>query len=54
MKQKTKNKALKEALEKLLIMAEDKLSRAINKGKEWDIEHYKNDVEIVKKQLIGL
>jgi ATP-dependent protease HslVU (ClpYQ) peptidase subunit len=45
---------LKEALETMLEMAEDKLSRAINKGKEWDIEHYRNDVEIVKKQLIGL
>lgn len=54
MKQKAKNNALKEALENLLIMAEDKLNRAISKGKEWDIEHYKNDIQIIKQQLIEL
>jgi hypothetical protein len=46
-----KNKKLKEALENLLKMAEDKLQYAIDKNKEWDVEHYKKDIEFIKNEL---
>lgn len=46
-----KNKELKEALENLLKMAEDKLQYAVDKNKEWDIEHYKKNIEFIKSEL---
>lgn len=46
-----KNKKLKEALENLLKMAEDKLQYAIDKNKDWDVEHYKKDIEFIKSEL---
>ena len=42
---------LKEALELCLSLAEAKLQRAIDKNKEWDIEHYKNDINFIKSEL---
>lgn len=45
------NKELKEALERLLEIAEGKLQYATDKNKEWDIEHYKNDISLIKEQL---
>lgn len=44
-------KALRTALNKMLELANDKLERAKAKDKQWDIEHYTNDVEIIKNQL---
>lgn len=46
-----KNKKLKEALENLLKMAEYKLQYAIDKNKEWDIEHYQKNIEYIKSEL---
>ena len=46
-----KNKELKEALENLLKMAEAKLQYAIDKGKKWDIKHYRKDIEFIKSEL---
>lgn len=48
---KMENKKLKEALENLLKMAEDKLQYAIDKNKDWDVEHYKKDIEFIKSEL---
>ncbi len=45
---------LKEALERMLVIANEKLSRAKDKGKEWDIAHYENDIAIIKEQLASL
>ena len=42
---------LKEALESCLSLAEAKLQKAIDKNKEWDIEHYKNDIAFIKSEL---
>lgn len=50
-----KNKmSLKQALEKMLDIANNNLVRAEEKNKQWDINHYKNDVNIIKKQLAEL
>lgn len=46
-----KNKKLKEALENVLKMAEAKLQCAIDKNKEWDVEHYRKDIEFIKSEL---
>jgi len=46
-----KNKELKDTLETLLEMAEQKLQYAIDKNKEWDIEHYRENVEYIKSEL---
>jgi hypothetical protein len=46
-----KNKKLKGALENLLKIVEDKLQYAIDKNKEWDIEHYRKDIEYIKSEL---
>lgn len=43
---------LKEALERMLELAQAKLSNAEAKGKTWDIEHYKNDIKIIEQQLV--
>ena len=32
-------------------MAEDKLQYTIDKGKEWDVEHYRKDIEYIKSEL---
>jgi hypothetical protein len=45
------NKRLVEALEKLLLIAEAKLQYAIEKNKEWDIQHYTQDIEKIKNEL---
>jgi hypothetical protein len=50
----TKGISLKEALEKMLGLAEQKLYVAVNKCKDWDINHYKKDIVIIKEQLKGL
>lgn len=42
---------LKEALEKMLSSAKGKLERAIEKNKEWDINHYKNDISFIESEL---
>jgi predicted KAP-like P-loop ATPase len=46
-----KNKKLIEALENLLVMANQKLQYAIDKNKEWDIENYKENVAFIKSEL---
>jgi hypothetical protein len=46
-----KNKKLKEALENVLVMAKHKLQYAIDKNKEWDIKHYKNDIKFIESEL---
>jgi hypothetical protein len=48
---KQKVNKLKESLEQMLVLANNKLALAKSKNKEWDIEHYKNDVLIVENQL---
>lgn len=45
---------LKQALEKMLLLANNKLELAKAKNKEWDINHYKNDVQIIESQLSNL
>ncbi len=47
-------KELKEGLEKVLVLAESKLALAIDRNKEWDINHYKGDVALIKEQLSEL
>lgn len=42
---------LKQALETMLVLAQNKLTNAIEKNKEWDINHYKNDVKFIKQEL---
>lgn len=42
---------LKQALETMLVLAQSKLATAINKNKEWDINHYKNDVKFIEQEL---
>ena len=42
---------LKEALNQMLIIANDKLNHAKDKNRKWDINHYKNDIKIIKEQL---
>jgi len=42
---------LKEALEKMLSLANGKLAYAIEKNKTWDIEHYKNDIRFIENEL---
>ncbi len=52
MKIKTvKTNKLKEALETMLMLANKKLLLAKTKGKEWDINHYNNDILIIEQQL---
>jgi hypothetical protein len=46
-----RNKKLIEALENLLVMGNQKLQYAIDKNKEWDIEHYKNDIKFIESEL---
>ena len=46
-----KKMTLKEALEKMLSLANGKLAYAIEKNKTWDIEHYKMDIAFVKSEL---
>ena len=50
-KEKERFKALKEAFENLLVMANNKLQYAVNENKEWDIEHYTKDKEFVMSEL---
>jgi hypothetical protein len=45
------SKKLIEALEKLLSIAKNKLDYAIAKNNEWDIEHYKKDIEFIESEL---
>jgi hypothetical protein len=45
---------LRQALEKMLLLANNKLELAKTKNKEWDINHYENDVQIIEKQLADL
>lgn len=47
----SKNKKLKEALENVLVIAKQKLQYAIDRNKEWDIEHYKNDIKYIESEL---
>ena len=42
---------LKEAYETMLKTAEARLASAIAKNKEWDINHYTNDIAIIKGHL---
>lgn len=46
-----KKMKLKEALERMLFLAENKLAIAIEKNKKWDIKHYQNDIRIIKAQM---
>ena len=48
---KSKYDNLLKAYEKVLGMAEAKLQNAIDKNKEWDIEHYKTDVQTIKNEI---
>jgi len=50
MSNKKENK-LKDALETMLVLANNKLSLAKAREKKWDIEHYENDIQIINKQL---
>jgi hypothetical protein len=45
------NNKLKMALETVLKLAEAKLQYAIDRNKEWDIEHYQNDVDYIKSEI---
>lgn len=42
---------LKQALEKMLESANNKLELAKVRNKEWDINHYENDIKIIEKEL---
>jgi len=46
-----KNYKLIEALEKCLKLAEAKLQNAINKNRDWDMKHYKKDINFIKSEL---
>jgi hypothetical protein len=46
-----KTEELNLALEKLLILAEQKLQYAVDRKKDWDIEHYKKDIEFLRNEL---
>ncbi len=46
-----KRMTLEQALNRLLELAQAKLDNAIAKNKTWDIEHYKNDIEVIKAQM---
>jgi hypothetical protein len=48
---KSKYDNILKAYEKVLGMAEAKLQNAIDKNKEWDIEHYKTDVQTIKNEI---
>lgn len=48
---KRENQKLLSALENVLKIAESKLQRAIDKDSQWDIEHYKNDVQYIKNKI---
>lgn len=48
---KSKYDNILKAYEKILGMAEAKLQNAIDKNKEWDIEHYKTDVQTIKNEI---
>lgn len=48
---KRENQELLSALENVLKIAESKLQRAIDKNSQWDIEHYKNDVQFIKNEI---
>ena len=48
---KRENQKLLSALENVLKIAESKLQRAIDKDSQWDIEHYKNDVQYIKHEI---
>ena len=48
---KSKYDNILKAYEKILGMAEAKLQKAIDKNKEWDIEHYKTDVQTIKNEI---
>ena len=48
---KSKYDNILKAYEKVLGMAEAKLQNAIEKNKEWDIEHYKTDVQTIKNEI---
>ena len=45
---------LRQALDKMLELANAKLEYAKLKGKEWDINHYENDIKIINEQLVSL
>ena len=48
---KRENQKLLSALENVLKIAEAKLQRSIDKNRQWDIEHYKNDVQYIKNEI---
>jgi hypothetical protein len=48
---KSKYDNILKAYEKVLGMAEAKLQNAIDKNKEWNIEHYKTDVQTIKNEI---
>lgn len=48
---KSKYDNVLKAYEKILGMAEAKLQNAIDKNKEWNIEHYKTDVQTIKNEI---
>jgi hypothetical protein len=48
---KTKYDNLLKAYEDLLSMAQAKLKYAIDKNKEWNIEHYKKDIETIENEI---
>jgi hypothetical protein len=44
-------KALKEALEKMLAIAKQRLEFYENKNSAWEIEHYKGDIKFIESEL---
>ena len=51
-KQKEVNiQALKQHLNSCLVIAENRLQKAIVKNDNWKINHYQNDIAIIKENL---
>ena len=48
---KKQKENLLSALNKVLVMAKDKLERAKNKNDEWDINHYTNDIAFIESEI---
>lgn len=48
---KKQKENLLSALNKVLVMAKDKLERAKNKNNEWDINHYTNDIAFIESEI---